>query len=100
MGEQTVKNSKRVKLEYPITIGEEDEIKSVQVYRLKVKHMKALPKELLEKLAERGEEAVLTIEEALPILEVVTSLTKEQIDELDIADFKRIQETIGASQGL
>ena len=100
MGEQTVKNSKRVKLEFPITIGEEDEIKSVQVYRLKVKHMKALPKELLEKLAEKGEEAVLTIEEALPILEVVTSLTKEQIDELDIADFKRIQETIGASQGL
>lgn len=100
MGEQTVKNSKRVKLEYPITIGEEEEIKSVQVYRLKVKHMKALPKELLEKLAEKGEEAVLTIEEALPILEVVTSLTKEQIDELDISDFKRIQETIGGAQGL
>jgi hypothetical protein len=96
---QKMKEDKTVKLLYPIKIKQEDGttlvIEEVTIFRIKLKHLRSLPKELLEKLTEEGGNVKLTVEEATPILKAVTTLnTDELINELDMDDFMTIQNVV------
>lgn len=91
-------SSKRIKLDFPISSfdaeGKEATISSVKLGRVKVKHLRSLPKETMTRLTElqdSGKKASLTIEEALPILQAITGLTNSEIDELDVSDLEKIQ---------
>jgi hypothetical protein len=98
-----MKKFKKIPLSYPIIRdenGTEVEVSSVTIYRMKLKHLRALPKELLEKLQQQGENASLTMDEAIPLLLQITSLTEKDIDELDIADFKKISDMMGSDDFL
>jgi hypothetical protein len=98
------KIDKKIILDYPITItdvdGESTEISTVELYRIKIKHLRSLPKDLLERLSEQGDNASLSIDEAIPILLAVTSLKDNEIDELDLIDFKKIQEALSGGDFL
>lgn len=93
---------KKITLKYPITRkdenGQEMLINSVNIYRMKLKHLRSMPKDLLTKLQEQGDKAVITLDEAVPLLVAITSLNEKDIDELDIADFQKINETINKGE--
>lgn len=95
---------KEVDLIYPITLIKDDQkiiTESVIIKRIKLKHLRALPKEIMEKLSDEEQtKKSMTIDEAVPLLVAVTSLTEEEINELDVTDFQRIQEVMNSEDFL
>lgn len=94
----------KVELEYPIEKQDADGnsivISSVNVYRLKVKHLKMIPDSLFEKLAKEGDKASISPKELIPIIVACSSISDTDIDELDGDDLKKIAEEMSQANFL
>ena len=94
-----VAETKTLQLDYPIKIKREDgtfvETSEVIIERrMKLKHIKAVPDEVMQKLQQAGEGTMLAIADCIPLLLAMTTLTAEEADELGMTDFSRIMEVI------
>ena len=87
------KNQVTVDLKYPIPNGGEGMIHQLTFGRLKAKHLKAMPKEMMAAAAE-GESMSITAAEMVPIIAAVAELTEEQAGEIDIEDLPAVAEVI------
>lgn len=84
-----------VKLKYPIVWGDGNIIDQLEFGRIKAKHLKAMPKEMMTAAAE-GDDINITAEEMLPIIAALANLTKEQAEEIDLEDLPEISEKIAS----
>lgn len=83
---QEIKIFRTIKLDYPIKDGEGKEIAELHVRRAKAKDVR--------QVAKRGDE----IEQTFHLMSILTGLVPEDIEELDIADFKKVQSAIEEMQ--
>jgi hypothetical protein len=98
MEEGMEKESITIQLKHPIEMGSVDGgpekriINSVTVGRLKVKHLKHIPSELLEEGAQdklkSGEQAMLP--KLIPMLASMCGLDEAQMDEMDTEDMMEV----------
>lgn len=89
----------KVDLEYPIEKDNGVTISSVNIYRLKVKHLKTIPDELFSTLAAGGE-GQISPKHLIPLITSCSSLTEEDMDELDAHDLQKIAEAMNESNFL
>jgi len=85
-----------VTLDYPIEKLDGDgniiTIKTVKVFRIKTKHLKAIPDYVFQNM-ENGE-TKLGIKEMILILSATSSLKDDDMDELDISDLQKIMKAM------
>lgn len=84
-----------VQLVYPIIVeenGEEIKIKKITLRRLKLKHLKAIPKSLLEDTGEEKKEVDPI--DMIPIIAIATGLTEDQAGEIDLDDLVNVSEEV------
>lgn len=87
--------SKTIELSVPIIIKEdgiEKEIKSLTFKRIKLKHLRLLPKKIFDN---KGKNADLTIDEIIPLIVGLTGLDEKYVDDIDLNDFGKIGEELG-----
>ncbi len=80
-----------IKLKYPLIIDGIPVIESVFLERLKTKHLKKFPESLIEKLQgikQDGKKA--GVEDLIPVLQIMTGLSNEEMDEVDFLDLNNI----------
>lgn len=84
---------KTIELQYPITYttetGEIREVTRLRLKRMKVKHLKKLPKNL-------EEDGSIGMDILVPLLAGMTGLPEIAIDEIDIADIGVISEHLNS----
>jgi hypothetical protein len=85
-----------VDLKYPIPTGEQGEgepITQLTFGRVKAKHLKSMPKEMMEAAAAGGMVNV-TVTDMIPVIASLAGLTDEQADEIDMEDLPQISEVV------
>lgn len=98
----------QIELKHPIVIKKQGkvtkEIKMIESERLKVKHFKLLPAELIEKMtAEEGKdftkvglsELLPIFTDLLPFIGGIFNLSKEETNEIDFDDIEAVVDSLG-----
>lgn len=85
-----------IALKHPIVLGEEGgttkQINSVTVGRLKVKHLKHIPSELLGEDGKTEKSPQQMLPQLIPMLASMCDLTEEQMDMMDVEDMAEVTE--------
>jgi hypothetical protein len=91
------RNKIKVELEFPISVkiegGATAEVGEVTLGRLKAKHLKLLPQDMMKK---KQIEPVAM----LPLIAAITELPEDAVDEIDIGDLMKIVEVMQSFLGL
>lgn len=91
------RNKIRIELEFPISVkiegGATAEVSEVTLGRLKAKHLKLLPQDMMKK---KQIEPVAM----LPLIAAITELPEDAVDEIDIGDLMKIVDSMQSFLGL
>ncbi len=91
--------NKKLILKHPIPIktdgGGEAHIKDITFGRMKVKHLKLLPKNIQEKTKSGNLDAA----EMIPLIAALAGLEEKIADEIDIEDLEGLAEALGNAVG-
>jgi hypothetical protein len=82
----------KIPIEYKNKEGVTVTVKEFNVSRVKVKHFKSLPKNLLSKKS-------INLEDYKPLIRALTGLTEETVDEMDFIDLAGVAKVINNSLG-
>lgn len=86
-----------IKLNYPIEVaasnGSKQKLETIQLGRLKAKHLQYLPKTLT------AENTTVSPVEILPLIGAILGITDDEVGELDIVDLTKISERLPELMG-
>ena len=74
--------------------GQEVELKTIEIQRMKVKHLKHIPDELYSIRESKRKSKTINPVKMLPLLASLTGLTEEQLNEIDIEDFPNLVDKV------
>ncbi len=90
-------------LKYPLKEkneqGQEVELKDIIIHRMKVKHLKLIPKEIYEVREYKRKKSTINPDKLLPLIAALTGLTEKQLDEIDLVDLLPITDEVMAIVG-